>query len=829
MFAEEIKMLIVEDEDAHTEAICRAFRVTAPLVKIETAGTLLEYREVMETNPPDIVLMDLNLPDGHAIDVLTFPATDGACPIVIMTAFGNEEMAVAALKAGALDYIVKSPETFAEMPSKVARTCREWTLLKEKQRVEKELKKSEEKFRQLAETTEAIFWEYDIANDRWGYIAPQVTRMLGYAPEEWTNFQFWTDRLHEADREWAPGYCLLQTQHGKAHTFDYRFLKKDGETVWLRDFVSVEMAGRHPVRMRGLMIDITERKTTELELQKLSLAVKQSPAAVVITNLQGAIEYINPKFTRITGYTLEEVRGRNPRILQSGNMPPEVYENLWATISLGQEWHGELENKRKDGSLFWELASISPVRDKTGNITHFIGVKEDITERKRYEKRLHHMATHDELTGLANRALLQESLAQSLVRAYVSSRQVAVLLLDLDRFKVINDSLGHDFGDKLLVAVAKRLSKVVRAGDIVARLGGDEFVVLLPEVDEASTAELVAKKLLQRLAAPFIIDSREIIVTASMGICLSSQESDDGTSLIRNADIAMYRAKSAGNNFAFYSPDMNRQIVETMELESALRLALEREEFCLHYQPKVDLASGRITGCEALIRWQHPCRGMVSPADFIPLAEETGLIVDIGNWVLMEACRQAKAWQDAGLPPLVVAVNLSARQFRKNDLAQSVKLVLEQTGLEARLLDLELTESMIMDDSVGAVRTMQDLKQLGVVLSLDDFGTGYSSLNYLRRFPVDTLKIDRSFIGDVANDPSCASVTTSIIAIAHNLKLNTVAEGVETREQLAFLAGCGCDSYQGFVFSKPLPAQQFAALLSSETNKTKHCCTPAQP
>lgn len=829
MFAEEIKMLIVEDEDAHTEALCRAFRTSAPGVKIETVGTLLEYREVMATNPPDIVLMDLNLPDGHAMDILTYPATDGPCPFIIMTAFGNEELAVATLKAGALDYIVKSPETFAEMPRKVARTFREWTLLKDKQFVEKELKKSEEKFRQLAETTEAIFWEYDVVADRWSYIAPQVTRMLGYAPEEWTNFQFWTDHLHEADREWVTLYCKQKTQQGKAHTFDYRFLKKDGKTVWLRDFISIEMEFNRPIRLRGLMIDITERKTTELELKKLSLAVKQSPAAVVITDIQGAIEYINPKFTRITGYTLEEVRGRNPRILQSGNMPPEVYQNLWETISLGEEWHGELENKRKDGSFFWELASISPVRDKTGKITHFIGVKEDITERKRYEKRLHHMATHDELTGLANRTLLQERLNQSLQHAYGSNRQVAVLLLDLDRFKVINDSLGHDFGDKLLGAVAKRLSKSVRTGDIIARLGGDEFVVLLPEVDEASTAALVANKLLQCLSAPFVIDGREIIVTASMGICLSSPDSNDETTLIRNADIAMYRAKSAGNNFAFYSPDMNRQIIETMELESALRLALEREEFCLHYQPIVDLASGRITGCEALIRWQHPSRGMVSPGDFIPLAEETGLIVDIGNWVLIEACRQAKAWQTAGLPPLVVSVNLSARQFRKDDLAQSVQLVLEQTGLDASLLDLELTESMIMDDSIGAVRTMQDLKKLGVVLSLDDFGTGYSSLNYLRRFPVDTLKIDRSFVGDVASDPSCASVTTSIIAIAHNLKLKTVAEGVENREQLAFLAGCGCDSYQGFVFSKPLSAQQFAALISSEENKVKQYPAPASP
>jgi diguanylate cyclase (GGDEF)-like protein len=510
-------------------------------------------------------------------------------------------------------------------------------------------------------------------------------------------------------------------------------------------------------------------------------------------------------------------------------MPAEVYRSLWETISQGEEWHGELENKRKDGSLFWELASISPVRDQAGNITHFIGVKEDITERKRYEERLQYMATHDELTGLVNRTLLQDRLAQSMSCAHLSGRHVAILLLDIDRFKMINDSLGHDFGDKLLRAVAQRLLQVVRSGDLVARLGGDEFVVLLSEVEEASTAGLVAGKLLQKLAWPFTIDNREIIVTASMGICLSSPENADGITLIRNADIAMYRAKSAGNNFAFYSPEMNSQILETMELESALRLALEREEFCLHYQPKVDLASARITGFEALIRWNHPQRGMVSPVDFIPLAEETGLIVPIGSWVLLEACRQAKAWQAQGLPHLTVAVNLSARQFRKGDLAQSVSAILEQTGLDAQLLDLEITESMVMDDSDGAEQTMHNLKQLGVKLSLDDFGTGYSSLNCLRRFPVDTLKIDRSFINDVASDQSCASVATSIIAIAHNLKLDTVAEGVETREQLAFLAGCGCDAYQGFVFSKPLPAEQFADLFITEGKAAGQSSSPMSP
>jgi EAL domain-containing protein (putative c-di-GMP-specific phosphodiesterase class I) len=362
--------------------------------------------------------------------------------------------------------------------------------------------------------------------------------------------------------------------------------------------------------------------------------------------------------------------------------------------------------------------------------------------------------------------------------------------------------------------VAERLAECVRPADTVARLGGDEFVITLAEVAEVGDVGLVAKKIQDTLTRPFTVAGRELYVTASIGISLYPADGQDGESLLRQADIAMYRAKEEGRNtFRFFSAEMNQSSMETLDLEADLRRALERQEFVLHYQPKVDIASGRITGCEALVRWQHPEKGMIFPGTFIPLAEETGLIVSLDGWVLRTACSQNRQWQQAGLPPISVATNLSARQFREPDLAEAVQRTLRETGLEPQYLSLEVTESLIMKDPVGAATTMRRFKDLGIELSLDDFGTGYSSLNYLRRFPVDCLKIDRSFITDVTTDSSAAAVATSIVAIAHSLGLHAVAEGVETREQLDFLRRCGCDSFQGYYFSKPLPAEAFAALL----------------
>ncbi len=422
------------------------------------------------------------------------------------------------------------------------------------------------------------------------------------------------------------------------------------------------------------------------------------------------------------------------------------------------------------------------------------------------------------MTGLASRSLLYDRLEQSLCYARRSGRVLAVLLLDLDRFKVINDSLGHEFGDNLLKAVALRLQQVIREADTAARFGGDEFVILLAEVADPDDVGMLAGRILRCLESPHLIDGKEVTVSASLGISLFPRDSDDGAILIRNADIAMYRAKrEGGDSFSFFAPEMNQRAMEAMETENALRQALERNEFLLHYQPKVELATGRMIGCEALVRWLHPQRGMVSPNEFIPLAEETGLIVPMGTWVLTEACRQVRAWQDEGLPAVSVAVNLSARQFRAGNLPWLVGNVLRAHGLAPCWLELEMTESHVMDNPGRAIALMGELKDIGVRLSMDDFGTGYSSLASLSRFPIDHLKIDRSFVTDIVSNPHSATIAASIIDIAHRMQLQVIAEGVETEAQLGYLRKHGCDQIQGYFFSRPLSAHEFAALLRKNT------------
>ncbi|OHB95423.1 MAG: hypothetical protein A3I59_04865 [Planctomycetes bacterium RIFCSPLOWO2_02_FULL_50_16] len=578
-----------------------------------------------------------------------------------------------------------------------------------------------------------------------------------------------------------------------------------------------DLAKSFNVMAQELEVEITERERREVELRKLSLVAEQSPATIVITDKEGNIEYVNHKFTELTGYSPEEVIGENPRILKSGKTPSEEYKRLWETITSGGIWRGELCNKKKNGELYWESVSISPIKDSKNIITHFIAIKEDITERKQAEERIRQLAYYDPLTGLPNRVLYNDRLSLALAHAQRTGEALAVLFIDLDRFKDINDTLGHSIGDQLLKAVAERLTDSLRKEDTATRQGGDEFTLLLPGMTQAEDAARVAQKILEAVRKPLTLGGHELNITTSIGIALYPTDGKDGETLLKNVDTAMYHAKELGrNNYQFFTPALYTKTVEQLEMESSLHHALERKEFVVYYQSQVDIKTGRIVSSEALLRWQRPGQGLVNPSEFISMAERTGLIVPIGEWVLRTACAENKALQDTGLPPLQVAVNLSARQFQQENLVEMVEQALEETGLDARFLVLEVTESTAMHNVENTAYKMERLNAFGVHFVIDDLGTGYSSLSYLKTFPIHALKIDRSFVQDVASDSNDAAIVTAIVSMAKGLGLKVVAEGVETVAQLEFLRSLGCDEAQGYLFSKPMPAEEFKKMLERD-------------
>ncbi len=560
------------------------------------------------------------------------------------------------------------------------------------------------------------------------------------------------------------------------------------------------------------------RKEAEAKARLLSSAIEQTADLVTITDREGTILYVNAAFEKVTGYAFDEAVGRTLAILKSGIQSPEVYENLWRTLKSGQVYHGTLINRRKDGSLYYEQKTITPIiKDVLGEITHFLSTGKDITNEVVVENRLRQLSLHDPLTELPNRGQLRDRLERLLERGESDGEGAAVLVLNLDRFKVVNHSLGHEGGDALLQATAQRLLELVRPGDVVARLEADSFAVLMDDINTVDGVSPVADKLLTGFAEPFVICGEEVFVTVSMGVSVWPSDGDSAAELLHNAEVALSRAKQRGRaRCEYYEPAMNTQAAKRLSIETSLRHALERQEFVLHYQPKVDVESERIVGVEALLRWQHPERGLVPPGDFIPLLEETGLIVPVGRWVLETACAQHRAWAAHGCGFLVMAVNLSAQQFVQDDLVQMVGDSLAACGFEgeADWLELEITESAVMHDVGHTARTLQQLKDMGIRVAIDDFGTGHSSLSYLTRLPIDVLKVDRSFVIPLPHSQQDREVVRAIIALARSLGLEVVAEGVETADQQAFLLGQGCTLAQGYYFSRPLPPEQIMPLLA---------------
>ncbi len=685
----------------------------------------------------------------------------------------------------------------------------------EKQLAEIALKESEASLNEAQRIAQVGSWEFDVASGVMSW-SDETYRLFEVDKATFDlSYQAVMGAIHPDDRERVSQAYIDSLTSCASYEISHRIHMPDGRIKWVDERCEIHCdATGKVVRITGTVQDITHRKQAEEALRLYANVFEHSGEAILISDSHNRILAVNPAFTQLTDYGIDDIRGKNPQVLKATQSLDETHQAMMTTLEQADYWQGEVLDRRKDGSLYAKWISVSVVRDPDGHVSHYITSFTDITARKQAEAQISQLAYHDTLTGLVNRFSLQGQLEQALAMAHREQRELAVIFLDLDRFKIINDTLGHAVGDLLLKDVAQRLRDSVRESDIVARLGGDEFVVVLTEVESATATARLADKILHGLAQPYRIRNNVLHSTPSIGLAFYPDDGKDAETLMKNADTAMYHAKSLGrNNVQFFTAEMNRAAMKRLTLDHDLREAMENKAFELHYQPQFDSRSGRIVGFEALVRWRHPHPGLVAPAEFIPIAEETGLILPLGEWVLDEACRQLRAWRDAGIADITMAVNLSAHQLHSAVLLTHVSEALNRHGLKGADLELEITESAAMHDPVASISQLKALRALGVRLSIDDFGTGYSSLSYLKLLPIHTLKLDQSFVRDIENDSNDVAICTATIALAHSLGLAVIAEGVETEAQRQFLASHFCDFMQGYLFSKPLPATAVLAFI----------------
>jgi len=811
------RILIVEDEsivarDIDQQLVMIGYQPVGRTAYAEQAVTLAEEMQ------PDLVLMDIIL--AGEMDGITAAVTIRdrlQLPVIFLTAFSGGEILNRAKLAEPYGYIFK-PFNERDLQTTIE-------IALHKHQIEKALRRSEAKYHTLyASTSDAV-----MLLDEKGYFDCNRATLgiFGCATRE----EFCSK--HPADlsppeqpdgmdsRILANQQIVIAIEKG-SHRFEWMHKRANSNESFPAEVLlsAMELDGKQV--LQATVRDITKRKQTELQLQIAAIAF-EAQEGIIVTDAEGTVLRVNKAFSSITGYSADEVIGNNPRMLSSGLHDAYFYETMWSNIHRTGRWKGEIWDRRKSGEIYPEHLNITAVKDKNDNVTHYVGTVSDIAMSREAADEIKHLAFYDSLTRLPNRRLLLDRLQQTMASSARNGKDAALLFIDLDNFKNLNDSQGHDIGDMLLQQVAQRLETCVREGDTVARLGGDEFVVLLKDLDEdslrsAEQAEMVGEKVLATLNQVYQLASGNYLSTPSIGVTLFKGHQQMVDELLKQADIAMYQSKKAGRNtLRFFDPEMQESIDIRAALEGDLRNALKQGQFHLYYQLQVD-ASNRPLGAETLIRWIHPERGFVSPPLFIPLAEETGLILPIGRWVLETACARLKSWQaDAHTRELVLAVNVSARQFHQADFASHVQAAIQHHAINPNLLKLELTESLLVENIEVTIKTMNALHDLGVLISLDDFGTGYSSLQYLKRLPLDQLKIDMSFVRELASDSSDRAIVRTIIAMAHSLKLDVIAEGVETEQQRQILMNKGCTHYQGYLFSKPVPIEQFEALIANNS------------
>lgn len=692
--------------------------------------------------------------------------------------------------------------------------------ISERKNAECGLRAERQRLQNIIEGTRAGTWELNLqtgeamCNERWAEI-------VGYRLEELAPLSAatWEALIHTDDLAWS-NYLLDRHLAGELDYYEceLRMRHRDGHWVWVLDRgkLTSRAPDGQPLWIAGTHMDITARKRAEERLRLSASVFENTDEGVVITDPDAHIVEVNPAFTEITGYERDEIIGRTPRVLRSGRQDHGFYRSMWRSLTETGHWRGELWNRRKDGAVYPQWLTISSVYSNDGNLSYYVGVFSDISQIKHSQAKLDYLARHDALTDLANRLVLTERLEHAVKHAERRGSLISVVFLDLDHFKHINDSLGHPVGDGLLQGVADALTRAVRTDDTVARIGGDEFVVLIEDLARPEEAAGWAQSLIDVFDEPFRVDTREIRITASAGVSLYPRDGADAATLLSNADAAMHRAKASGrNSYSLYTEELTQQAFERVTLQNALRRALEQDELYLAYQPQVALQSGTIIGAEALARWRHPKLGLISPAKFIPLAEEAGLIHRIEQRVLRMACEQAMAWLKEGLAFGRVAVNIAGQQIQRGQLYDDVRSVLEATGLPPSCLELEVTEGFIMQQVDLAIDQLSELRRLGVTLAIDDFGTGYSSLAHLKRLPVNKLKIDQSFVSDLPQDASDAAITAAVVALGCSLGMTVIAEGVETQAQADFLRARQCNEAQGFLYGRPSTADELAQLVTT--------------
>ncbi|WP_374601330.1 EAL domain-containing protein [Arenimonas sp.] len=797
--------VLVVDDDEEDFLILRDLLADYPQGRFELdwVATLAEGVEALRANRHDVFLVDYHLGPDNGMDLVRMAVTERSAhrPVIMLTGHGNPDVDREALAAGASDYLVKG-NIDAE---KLARSLR---YAAERARQMAQIEDGKRRYRQLFELNPFPIWVYDADTYRFIAVNDAMVANYGYSRDELQGMTVFDIRdADEAERlkAYLPGRAGYSGGAGV-----WRHRRKDGSLLW------AEVTG-HPVELNGkacrmvIAHDITAQRAAQERLLLLQRAVESSMNGIVIADAQAAdlpILYVNPAFEALTGYGSDEVMGRNCRFLQGDETRQPELEILRRALAGGEDCNVILRNFRKDGELFWNHLFISPVLDEGGAITHFVGIQNDLTERRQVEAELAYAANHDPVTALPRYPILETAISSLLER---EGTELSLLFIDIDHFHAINESMGHIIGDEALRLVSERLRDVLGGPGYLARFAGDEFVALVPDATPAEVLE-VAEALRQAVAQPVTGDGYNLFLTASIGIARSPIHGCTGTDLLRRAEAAMSRAKREGRDAVCeFSTAQMQELEDRLVLGARLREAVSRNELQLHYQPQLDAGSRRITGFEALLRWNSADLGPVPPGRFIPIAESLGLMPELGLWVLDEACRQLRAWRDQGREGFTVAINFSAHQLQRPDIVQRVREALERHGVPGAMLEIELTESSLMENVDRVKGRLAEIKALGVSLSLDDFGTGYSSLAYLKQFSLDKLKIDRSFVTDLPGDAADAAIARTIVAVGHELRMVVAAEGVENQEQADFLREMGCDELQGYHFGRPAPAAEIEA------------------